>query len=179
MRLVIPVSQADVDLLPSFVSVLRHLGPLRGHDVTFIPAPSVVAEATQAARDLEMLAPGRVTVVPLNEEPVGGWPLAPNQHFKATAGILDRMNNQSPWFWCELDNTFLVPNALDLLENEYQQQANEHGKIFLGTIVPTRLIDPAGAVVENHPEYAPHMVGSGIYPARFTSIVGWAYPLRS
>jgi hypothetical protein len=149
LALTIPVSKADIHLLPTFVQVCQHLGHFGKHRVIFIPTQEVAQDpainlAVEHMKDVS----DNVSVVPLKFTPEGGWPKACNMHFNATVPI--GSSTGCNWYFCELDNTPLVINWLDILETDM----NLAGRNYMGTVVPTRYKQGINGT---------HMVGCAIY----------------
>ncbi len=158
LNLVIPVSRADVALLPQFIELFAHLGGSPNAPVIFSAAKSVSFEAHEAADRIRHLCPS-VQVHKLEAEPRGGWPMACNMHFKQTVSFLRATQNRNPWYWLELDNTLMRTGWADELWVEYQRSK----KAFMGAVVPTRSEDPQTKRI-SMTALSPHMVGTGIYP---------------
>jgi hypothetical protein len=149
LALIIPVSKADMHLLPRFVQVCQHLGHFGKHRVIFVPTQEVAQEPeiSLAAEHMKDVS-DNVAIIPLKFTPQGGWPKACNQHFNAVVPI--GSSTGCNWYFCELDSTFMVMNALDILETEL----NLSGKNYLGSVVSTRFKEGINGT---------HMVGSAIY----------------
>lgn len=159
MRIVIPVSASDVHLLPDFTAALVNTGGLEDHYVTFVPTPTVVLEVKEAAVKFEEVCPN-VSVIPLNEEPVGGWPAACNNHFAYAAKIASTQAERLPWLWLELDSVGLEGWA-NKLSNAYANLGNNRS--FMGFIQPHFRISAAtGKPVQAAGD--DRMSGVAIYP---------------
>ncbi len=158
MKITIPVSSSDVNLLPKFTEVLVHHGNLHQHSILVAPTVSVEAEAYAAAAELRGICP----VVDVHSVPDfdGGWPQAPNQHWAHVAMYLDSSGNTYPWFWMELDTVPLQSNWADALQREY----NQCGKPLLGVVVPT-IGEAAGDTT---------MLGVAVYPSYVKNLVNMA-----
>jgi hypothetical protein len=149
LALIIPVSKADMHLLPRFVQVCQHLGHFGKHRVIFVPTQEVAQEPeiSLAAEHMKDVS-DNVAIIPLKFTPQGGWPKACNQHFNAVVPI--GSSTGCNWYFCELDTTPMVVDWLNILETEL----NLSGKNYLGPVVSTRFKEGINGA---------HMVGSAIY----------------
>jgi len=159
MRILIPVSASDVHLLPDFTAALVNTGGLEDHYVTFVPTPTVILEAKEAASKVEDICPN-VAVIPLPEEPIGGWPAGCNNHFAYAAKIAATQQERLPWLWLELDSSFREGWA-NKLSNAYANLGNNRS--FMGFVQPHFRISAS----TNKPVQAPgddRMSGVAVYP---------------
>lgn len=163
MKFVIPVSQSDVHLLPKTVVAFKHLGGWKNHSILLAGSPSCAPQCAAAAQELKEVC-GSVQHESISSDHAGGWPAACNKHFYDTVVILERMGNQVPWMWFELDCTPIRANWQDILETAYNRAKTP----FMGHVRPT-------AEVTKPPEKGSHMVGAGIYPANFGQIAAAEY----
>lgn len=161
MLFAIPVSQSDLPLLRPFVDVLKFLGGLHRHTLIFLPAPTVAGETAAIVTELNGLC-GKLAVDAVAREPEGGWPDAPNMHFRDAVEQLDKRGELGqPFMWLEADCTPLRAGWADRLELEYNRQ----GKWALGVVRPVSdvLRDKDGKPTGE----GDYMVGAGIYGANF------------
>lgn len=131
----------DVDQALRQAQWLHELGGAKGHDLLLVadtacPLTQVneICKAYEASYD-------SVGLLPFVDH-YRSWPRSPNDCFATAARHIMRTRPQ-PWFWCEPDCVFLVPNALDKLWAEYQTA----GKPFLGDFVSA---ETAGINVIDH-----------------------------
>ena len=159
MILAIPVSKADVHLLPKKVELLKKLGPYPNHILAMLPDEPVKQPAHVAFSQLTPLFQGS-HFLPVDLAGLSGWPIASNRHFKYVARKIMGLNLKEAFYFFELDNTPMVTGWLDRLQNEYIDANKPH----MGHVCPTRgyLHQPDGSVIPQEGE--PHMVGTGIYP---------------
>jgi len=162
ITLTIPISHADVALLPDFTRVLCLYGPYKGFSCFLFPTSEVRQEAEQAKANLDGLF-DKVEVVEANTVTQKGWPVGPNQHFQFIAKWAAG-NVPHAFYFMELDCTPNRPDWLHVLDAEYQTC----GKPYMGAIVPTlgRKLNPDGT--PGAPAFkGEHMVGTGIYHAQY------------
>lgn len=181
MKIVIPVSSADVHLLSDFAKHIKVLGGCQRQDLIFLPTKSTFSEAQEAAGILQYQAKS-VTVIPWDRDNVGVWPYPGNimwQHAVIEMTKQEDVGNSAPWMFMELDCTFMCPGASDKLEAEHAMS----GCKFTGAVVPTRVDIGNGRYITDRnipgqPENIPHMVGAGIYPANTSKETNglWRFP---
>lgn len=160
MRICVPVSKADLHLLPLWVELYIKLGGSPKQSVWFFPTLSCLSEATTAATQIASFAK-TCEVIPWSDENINPWPLAGNNMFIHTVFEIQKRGDTEPWYFMELDNTMMASGWPDKLEAEYILS----GCKFMGAVVPTRK-HPPGKPQEVWIDQADtHMVGTGIYPA--------------
>ena len=159
MILAIPVSKADVHLLPKKVELLKKLGPYPNHILAVLPDEPVKQPANEAFAQLTPLFQG-AHFLPVDLAGLSGWPIASNRHFKYVARKIMDLKLKEAFYFFELDNTPMAAGWLDRLQNEYI----DANKPYMGHVCPTRgyLHQPDGTTIPQDGE--PHMVGTGIYP---------------
>lgn len=167
MLLAIPVSAADVHLLPKRVEAILKFGPYSNHVLAICPDVTVEQPAKEAMAKLGPLFK-QAEYLPVNLNGITGWPLASNKHFKLVAQRINESGIREAFYFFELDNVPMRKGWLDEIHNEYV----EANKPYMGCVVPTRGFrnTPNGPVAEDG---EPHMVGTGIYPPNL-----WAYSVK-
>lgn len=172
LRLVMPVSQRDVNQLAANVDLIRALGGVPRHHIMLLPTRSVIPHAYQAAERLKAWA-ASVEVIEWGEENYNTQPLAGNMMWQhAVEENLKKyaLGERIPWFFMEADCTPLCEGWADKMESEYGLS----GCFFMGTQMDSRFItgkDKDGKLtfttkryIEGQPENIPFMIGSSIYP---------------
>ncbi len=164
-RIAIPTSQSDIHLLKPLRDVMVALGGLESHSVLIAPAPSVFDQAAEIMEPLKAISRDYLCKA-VAAEPEGGWPLAPNQHFKYLVDLLVEIGNQEPFLNMEPDCTPMRPAWVDDLFAEYRAMK----KPYMGVIRPTSEVWRGK---EGH-----HMVGGcAIYGHDFhLGNTLWCYP---
>lgn len=157
MKILIPVSQSDVHLLPLHADALVRLGPMPGHEIILVPTRSTEALCITVAEKLREVCP-TVTVLPMPKDFEGGWPIAPNNHWYSAVLAMAARAPQEPWLWLELDAVPLVPKWADQLQNAYRAAQ----KPFFGTVKPVLRRDASGA--RSFKEGDNMLMGVAIYP---------------
>lgn len=155
MRIVIPVSNHDEDLIADFCNVVEFLGPYPNHELLVVCRPSDIQFGLKIFDRLKKLFKDP-EIHEFAEDGTYGWPQGPNHYWKMTIEHLIETNNQLPWFWLEIDCTPVKNDWLDLLEKEYI----ECGTACLGMIQDLTMnnID------------SQHLVGVAIYPPDFDKL---------
>ncbi len=138
LRLVWPISHADVNRLAANVDLFRALGGAPRHPMMLLPTRSVTSHAHQAAERLKPYA-ASVEVIEWDDDNVQNWPISGNRMWQhACREIMKKLrlgNDHTPWLYMEQDCTLLVPGAIDKLEQEYALI----GKRCMGTEAPSRM----------------------------------------
>jgi len=173
LRIVMPVSQKDINQLAANVDLFRALGGAPRHHVMLCPTRSVIPHAHQAAERMKAWA-ASVEVIEWNDENYHPQPLAGNLMWQHCAEeILKKLarGDQMPWFFMEADVTPLKEGWADSLERDYALS----GCQCMGTRMPSRFITGKDAnnrptfttaeYIEGQPVNIPFMVGAAIYPA--------------
>lgn len=132
MRITVPVSRHDLEMLPDWVDVHKALQPGNQHDLHFVVPQAVSGAAFDAASQLDGCFQS-VEVHQIDVEPTGGWPLAPNVFFWHCANFMFQKNPNIPWQLVELDCLPLRSNAYDAVAGQYMNC----GLPFFGSISPT------------------------------------------
>lgn len=158
MKIVIPISNADVSKLGRFALVLDRFKSLSKHNIMLVPTHGCEDAARKAALVLNSLA-ASVVVRAMDVDPPMGWPRACNAHFQAAARFVAASGSEEPWLWMELDALPITPGWADALEDDYQRL----GQPFCGTVIQTPFRDATGKIVYQDGDTM--MMGVGIYPA--------------
>lgn len=157
MRIVIPVSVSDADLLQPFIQALDHFKCLENHFVTIVPTPSAIHMAEEIARTIKPFCP-QLDIQPMPYDPIGGYFKAPNTIFAHAANRLNQLQNTMPWFWMELDCIPVQKFWADKLANEYARI----NRPFVGWVNPLKQkIDNVWRDIKGDSM----MMGCAIYPA--------------
>jgi hypothetical protein len=157
--LAIQVSGHDHHLLEPNIALLRHLGGLERHNAVFLPTKEVSGHIANAYDGLKTVM-NDVRVIPMNETPTGGWPIACNKQYAFTVQTM--MNCGTPWIMWELDCWARLEGWIDALATEYNQIRRE--KPFMGMIEKIRYTE--GSTVKPFGETC--LVGAcAIYPEGF------------
>jgi hypothetical protein len=169
MLLVLPVSQADLNLATKLAGHIALLGNLARHRLLVVGTLMTKDEAGVLKDQLAPSFAGADLFIPDSECELG-WPQSANHLWARTVRHLQRTGNQEPWYWFEADNTPIREDWLDAVETEYNQAA----KPFLGAVQPTRMLDRnTGEFVKVDGE---HVIGTCVYPADFSKrSLLWSY----
>jgi hypothetical protein len=162
MNIVLPVSRAGLPLFEGLIKTFVYFGGLQRHSIICVPAPSVQQEAAMLVGQLRSVC-DRVTVQPLPREPKGGWPVAPNMHFRDTVEILDQMEIKDPWWWFEEDGRPIAAGWADRTELMYHRG----GRACMGVMRKAMEVLRKDGQPWDDGEY---MVGFGIYPPNFKDL---------
>lgn len=160
MKLVIPVSDVDIEKAKLLAQRIVALGGMEAEHV-------IVISTMRAAWDVEpMLAtlrPGfrTTTLHVLPDEDETGWPESANHLFyNGMLFLVESHNDEEPYYWFEADNFPLLTGWWQMFQDEYAAV----GKPYMGCVNVSRYYDrETGKEIED----GQHMVGTGIYPARF------------
>jgi len=159
MRLVIPVSHSDSHLIPPFVSALVAMGSLQNHHILIVPTPSQEEKAKEMAEELGVIC-DNIRVIALQNEPMGQWPSASNNHFAETVHIVKEQPEDVPWLWLELDSFPTCVGWADKLSLA-KEQAGSRVKYF-GHVLPVLMINNETKVTFSPPG-DDFMLGVAIY----------------
>lgn len=157
MKLVIPVSHVDLDMAVLLAQRLITLGQMEQEHV-------IVVSTMKAKWDIDpviaTLQPGfrETTLHVLLDEDETGWPESANHLFVGGASFVEQFGE--PFYWFEADNFPVRPGWWQ----EFRAEYFEVGKPYMGFVNVSRYSNRAtGEQFED----GHHMVGTGIYPARF------------
>lgn len=150
MRIVVPISRSDVNLLPEFVEIHQKLKCGTSHQLHFVVPSTIESEAHDAKASLTGFFES-ITIHSMDFEPMGGWPYAPNMHFWACANFMAKDNKNIPWQLVELDCRPLYQRTYDAVASKYASC----GVPFFGNVdkTPWRVnekTDEAGHPVPNY-----------------------------
>lgn len=117
MKLVIPISQSDRELLPNLYAAFDKYENTPDHDLLVVGSHSVQADVDTAVEQLR----GKFDtvdklIIPDNNY---GWPMACNHYFQQTCYHLRNDEELDAFLWFELDTTPITDNWLDILSAEY------------------------------------------------------------
>lgn len=155
MKIVIPVSSHDKDLINDFCNVVNFFGPYKNHELLVVTRPSDIRFGLNVFNNLyKLFSDSKIYM--FDDDGTYGWPQGPNHYWKETIKHLTENNNNLPWFWMELDCTPVKNNWADLMEEEYNRSGNK----CLGMIQNLLQGDLN----------TEHLVGVAIYPPDFATI---------
>ena len=164
MLLVLPVTRSDVKQALPLAKWIATLGNVESHRVLVVGTQKTLAEATEITEILKPVFKSTFLFIPDKEHDLG-WPSSANFMFQQAGEHIFRSGNREPWYWFEADNVPMHANWLNDLETEY----NLAQKPFMGSVSPSRIIDPkTKKLVALDVDY---MNGSGIY---HWDLVGWS-----
>ena len=161
MKIVIPVSNHDEDLIDDFCNVVEFLGPYLNHELLIVCRPSDIEFGLKIFNRLKKSFKNPI-FYKFKEDGTYGWPQGPNHYWKQTIEYLIKTDNQLPWFWLEIDCTPVKNDWLDLLEDEY----NSCGTKCLGMV---QLLTSINKITREETDTY-HLVGVAIYPPDFHKI---------
>ncbi len=134
MRICCPVSRSDLSLLPDWVDIAIHLRCGSQHALHFVVPNSLQSEVMDAKARLEEAGTFEsVQCHVLDMEPMGGWPIAPNNFFYHCAFFMEKENPTLPWQLVELDCRPLRQNSFDAVAAKYASCGNP----FFGSVDKT------------------------------------------
>lgn len=164
LKIVVPVSIADVHLLEGWVNVIRAVS-LKNHPVEFHPTPNVASITNDAAQAIKHVC-NSVVVIPTPKDYKTGYPNACNTHYGQVMRSLAMRQNPLPWLWAELDMLPLSANPADQLITEYVLTG---GTGAMGVIMPMVTVrdegKPSQYVHVNKADL--YMVGVAVYDPNY------------
>jgi hypothetical protein len=161
MLLIVPVSEADEQMIDPISDLIVKLGGCPNHDLLVVG--STDCEPLVNKLHAKLKSEFRNTSTYVFQCLVKGWPIGPNAYFRNTVSYLyTEFDINQPWYWFELDNTPLKRGWLDALQKEY----NAAHAVFMGAKHATYYVDQNKKLVEK----GAHMAGTGIYPVNFTQL---------
>lgn len=154
MRLALPVSRSDLHLLPEWVEIHQHLKTAGLNHSLHIVIPRTLESEAQDAKAQMLGLFESITIHPMDFEPYGGWPQAPNMHFWSCAKAMADHNPALPWQLVELDCRPLRANAYDVIASKYASC----GSPFFGNIdkTPHRDTEPYTLRPDGTPTTSPN-----------------------
>jgi hypothetical protein len=162
MLVIIPVSEADEQMVGPSSELINKLGGCPNHDLLVVGS----TDCQPLVNELHAKLKGQFkdTSTHVFQCLTKGWPLGPNAYFRNTISYLYTTTNtiDQPWYWFELDNTPLKKGWLDALQKEY---VAAHA-VFLGARHATYYVDQNNKLLSK----GYHMAGTGIYPKNFTQL---------
>ena len=161
MLLIVPVSEADEQMIDPISDLIVKLGGCPNHDLLVVG--STDCEPLVNKLHVKLKSQFRNSSTYVFQCLVKGWPLGPNAYFRNTVGYLyTEMGVNQPWYWFELDNTPLKRGWLDSLQKEY----NAAHAVFMGAKHATYYVNADKKLIEK----GSHMAGTGVYPINFTQL---------
>jgi hypothetical protein len=133
MKLIIPVSYSDFNVVRSFIESIKFFGENKKHNLLVVSSLSSSLLAYKILNEVGFLFE-KADVYIFEECVDPGWPFGPNLYFKKTCIYLNKIENTDPWLWMEPDSVPVGRGWLNKIEREYLRS----GKLFLGEkkIVP-------------------------------------------
>jgi hypothetical protein len=161
MLVIIPVSEADEQMIDPISELITKLGGCANHDLLVVGSTDCEPLVNKLHASLKSQFRNSSTYA--FQCLAKGWPLGPNAYFRNTVSYLyTEYNIDQPWYWFELDNTPVKRGWLDALQKGY---AAAHA-VFMGARHPTYYTDASKRLIEK----GAHMAGTGIYPTNFTQL---------
>lgn len=159
MNIIVPLSAADASQFASHVAWMLKFGGLETHYLTYVPAPSVVPVIEERLEELKAICPN-VSIRPIESEPMGGWPMAPNYHFYCGSKIAQEM--KLPWLWLEMDGIGRCKGWADKLAMALGMAAPAQ---YVGHVCPYQSRDEVtGRLSSPFGPSDTFMYGVGMYP---------------
>lgn len=160
MRIVIPSSKSDQNLIPTFLKALKAFGPYHNHSALLVQTAEMHSSriGQDFASELSKLFK-QVDVKSTGNNLEGGWPLGPNKHFWFANMFLEEIGNAEPWLWMELDSLPLKTGWIKLLEDEYIL----YQRPYLGNITEFYKVDMVGNR-KNYSVAGKYLSGVAVYP---------------
>lgn len=158
MLLIVPVSEADEQMIDPISELIVKLGGCPNHDLLVVGS----TDCEPSVNNLHFKLKGqfRNTSTHVFQCLAKGWPAGPNAYFRNTISYLyNEVTIDQPWYWFELDNTPVKRGWLDALQKEY----NAAHAVFMGAKHATYYADQNNKLVAK----GAHMAGTGIYPKDF------------
>lgn len=158
MLLVVPVSKTDLNLIEPFTSCFNLFGPYDDHSLLVVGREEDQYYIDYVFNKIKInFNKGQQSTKTYKGIP-NGWPLGPNAYWKETIIYLEKINNQLPWLWMELDVFPLKKGWASLLREDYY----EKNKPFYGCLEDTTTL----TLDEETVFLTKHFVGAGIYPPK-------------
>ena len=157
MKIIIPVSKADIHLLDKWTQLVLKFGGLKAHKLVFSVSRSIEERVKPYAEQLNEVADSAI-IMPIADFD-DGWFVGANRHFHATIIGLALAGNKEPFFFMELDCYPVKEGWADALHHEYAKC----GKPFMGVVSDLYAIAPDGSMAKKDGET--YMQGCGVYPA--------------
>lgn len=162
MLILLPISRADVHLVPDLIEHIHTLGGVKRHDLVLFHTGSEALKAADAAEDVVRNDFNSVTKVDSGVKDERGWPGSANSTFRqAILWAEQKSGFKGPLYFFEADNVPLRPTWADDLQDEYLRK----GKPCLGVIHETVWTSPDGRREVD----GTHLVGTSIYTIPMSS----------
>lgn len=159
MYLVVQTSKHDAGQLPDLAKVISKFGPYRGHKLIVAHGEGIEQQAAEFRKELENQFDEAVTELTLLQ--VTGWPLAPNRQARMIFELMQAKYNDQHWLLMEPDLIPVRQLWLQDIDSEYRKA----GKLYMGAVVPTRIVKrlPDGQIERS--TSGTHLVGAGaVFP---------------
>lgn len=161
MIIIFPVGQRDCMLASWLVRYLRDIQMPPTHEAVIVYRSCEASWTRQIAVLAGTVFANVVEVEADDKLPDPSWPHAPNLLHRTSAEWVQENRPDSPWFWFEPDCTPLVPNWVDVMEDEYR---------FNGTPFTGNIQEPGPKDT-----YWKHVSGCRISPGDFFGSYSWIY----
>lgn len=172
MKIVIAVSERDLELAEAQSNLLLKQGGLSQHTCLLVTAPSIPSFDTKNIVNNLQKAFGSFEHLKLegavqekgHSNPDVARIIAKNHMFQATVRHLDATGNSIEWYWFEPDCVPLTERWADEIARDYLM-SSVSGRVFMGkTLFKAELQNKNGEnVIKEYPDQ-PYMMKSGVYP---------------
>lgn len=167
MKVIIPVSHADVQLLPGLVKIIQSIGGLSSHDVTILGTATVRQQVDEAVAELTNHCKS-IRAVHWEMDNNRPWPQAQNfmwQQALIQVGLQEANGDSQPWYFMELDSCPIKPGWMDTIERRYVMSGARFGGMVCQ---PKAKLDDdtytSNRIIPGQPENIPYLAGPAIYP---------------
>jgi hypothetical protein len=117
MKLAIPVSRHDRNLIPDLIKSLETLKPGSDHELIVFGSREVERDVSELESKIKHLFDLSETLI--FDDTMLGWPMSCNFYFQQFCKYIYGKKDVDAFLWFELDTTILKPNWLDVIANEY------------------------------------------------------------
>lgn len=171
MIVAIPVTPSDLYQVPFFINALNRAGQagLGNHEAIVFSGPECASYAALIVKALQGKF-FRVSKVEWDADTMTHWPNGANECFQRVAHHIAKLDTDEPFLFCELDMIPIKSGWADALQLAYRQAAQP----CLGVVAPTfKAYRNDAKTLEGDPlpprivKEDKHMVGAGVYPAKF------------
>jgi hypothetical protein len=172
MKIVIPVSERDLELAEAQSQLIHDLGGVSTHSCLLVVVPKISHRDGKIAQNLQKAFGSFSRFIVPNVQELGGPPnkyqphvWAANQMFAKTVQHLQSTNNKDEWYWLEPDCVPLDERWADELGRDYLSAAATN-RPFMGRFIQKVVLSEGQLKAKPGETY---MVGSGIYPPNLSA----------
>jgi hypothetical protein len=123
MKLIIPVSKSDRELIPNLYAAFDKFSFSTHHNLVVVGSHEVELDASDITAKLKpKFATALTHIIPDNNF---GWPMACNHFWQNTCYYLNASGNNKPFLWFELDTTPIKDGWLDKIANDYHRDTTD------------------------------------------------------